>query len=79
MTKKKEKAVSPKNAKPRLDPFLAAEILTTSEAADYLKCHIQTIKNLYYKGLLAGRKVGHALIFHQDELESFYKSEQKRP
>ena len=75
--KENEKAPSPKNARPRLDPLLATEILTTAEAADYLKCHTQTIKNMYYKGILKGRKVGHTLIFRQKELESFSESESK--
>lgn len=50
------------------------DILTTEEAADYLRVHLRTIHRLLARGELRGRKVGRAWRFHRADLEAYVRS-----
>lgn len=47
------------------------EILTASEAADYLKVNVRTIYRLISKGKIPGRKVGGSWRFKKDILDDW--------
>lgn len=50
---------------------ISPPILTTGEAADYLRCCSKTITNLIARGKLKGVRVGKAVRIERAELERF--------
>jgi len=53
--------------------------LTITEAADFLKIHPQTLRQLAISGTVAGAKIGRAWVFLQDDLVCFLRSRYARP
>lgn len=48
------------------------KLYSTKEAAVYLGISERTMKSyIHEKGLLKGQKIGHSLVFTQDELDTF--------
>ncbi|MGA1869370.1 MAG: helix-turn-helix domain-containing protein [bacterium] len=53
------------------------EILTTDEAAKYLKVSTQTVLKLFKQGELPGQKVGRHHRFLRDDLRAFISGKKK--
>lgn len=50
-------------------------LFSLKEAAEYLGLKPETVRyHVYHSGYLKGQKVGHSLVFTQDELDRFKQS-----
>lgn len=49
------------------------ETVTLKEAANILKCHEQTVRQLAKKGTLNGRKIGRAWVFLASDIEKLFR------